>query len=154
MDWGWVTKFSAAKALYLELRLIRCIQTNIYRNGSATHPTNSVHTMEGVTMNIEVGFVSRDLVRNIATHDLVPFMQRTLSFNSSTLTHLKTPQCLIYPIPLYIMYPTIHTCGNFCYKMVRCGIWDWYVVGCIQMAYWTIQSLVFLWCLSFGTETQ
>ena len=39
-----------------------------------------------------------------------------------------------------------HTCAHFCYKMVHCGTWNWYIMGFVkQVQIVSFQKIVYIW---------
>ena len=36
----------------------------------------------------------------------------------------------------------VHTCAHFCYKIVHCGIWDWYIVGLLRQVCWPSEDTI------------
>ena len=53
--------------------------------------------------------------------------------NNSSISQI--PQC-IRQITHNAPFPT-----HFCYKMVHCAIWVWYIVGFVQWVYWLTKKL-------------
>ena len=47
----------------------------------------------------------------------------------------QIPQCRQIFHNALFCYRSVHTCAQFCNKLVRCEIWDWCIVGFVQQVY-------------------